>query len=66
MKITADNILDLVIDIDDLVQNHPEEVSELVKRGTRDDGILGEAFDMYVEILRTDLQGREKIQESES
>ena len=66
MKITNSQILDLVVDIDHLVKNHPEEVSDLVKRGMTDDGPLGEAFDMYVEILRTDLAGREKIQESES
>jgi hypothetical protein len=57
-------MLDLVVDIDDLVQNHPEEHRELVRRAMSDDGILGKAFETYVEILRTDLKGREKIQES--
>ena len=66
MKITTDNILDIVTDIDDLVKNHPEEHRELIKRGMSDDGALGQAFDMYVEIIRTDLKSREKIQEIES
>ena len=66
MKITTDNILDIVTHIDDLVKNHPEEHRELVKRGMADDGTLGQAFDMYVEIIRTDLKSREKIQEIES